>query len=264
MLFEQEEEQKTYRGRKFVQLLQVVLVIAIGAFIFTSLTKPHSPAPVATTEPPVVQATLAPTLAPIAVPTTVAPADTALTLYARAHAEHERDNWNEAIDLYTQSLELDSTSANTWLSRAVAYAQAGTNETVSQNDFWRYLQLTETERIELKITPNESMELDMTEGRVYALSFEVQAGDVFDISANSSVSGDAGDTDVVDPLVLLFDPKDTLVDASDDRLRLNGSLVSMDSRINDYNATSKGTYTILLSHAGGGSEGKIDITVRIR
>jgi hypothetical protein len=248
------DKQKTYPGRKFVQALQVGLVIAIGVFGVMSLV-PHtdSPTPIPTSVPLVV-----PTLA---VP--VVPDNGALDLYDEALAVHDQGDYAQAIDLYTQALELDPTIVNAWLGRGVAYEQSGTDVRLSRNDFWRYLQHLETERIERDIKANQPLALTMEEGRVFALSFEAKAGDVVNITANSLKEGEPEEPDVVDPLmVLLFDGAP--MQADDDTLRSDGTLINMNSHIDDYDVTRDGTYTILLSHAGGGSYGMVDVTLTVR
>ena len=258
------DNHKTYPGHKFIQVLQVTLVIAIGVFGIMGLTRPRSSSPAATAVPPISEA------APIDVPLlieaapTVGPDNLALTLYDQAAEAHDLDNYDQAIELYTQVLELDPRMTNAWLGRAVAYEHTDANERLSDNDFWRYLRSLETERIEREIVINESLELEMTEGRVYALSFEVQSGDQLRVAASSVENGEPGDEDVVDPLVLLFEPGGDLVQANDDTLRKDGSLINMNSRIDDYAVMQDGTYTLLLSHAGGGSAGMINMKVSVR
>jgi tetratricopeptide (TPR) repeat protein len=253
------DQQNTYPGRKFIQALQVGLVIAIGAFSFMALTRPHEPEPDFTPMPTVAQ------VISTSVPDyTAAPVSTAYDLYEKGRAQDDMGNFDQAIDLYTQALELDSTMADAWLSRAVAYAESGTNARLSNSDFWHYVQNTETERLERDITLDQSLKLEMTQGRVYKLSVEVKSGDVLTISAKSVQNGEPGDTNVVDPLVLLFNPEDVLAQADDDTLRRDGSLINMNSRIEDYEVTEDGTYTILITHAGGGSVGTIDVKVSVR
>lgn len=258
------DNHKTYPGRKFIQVLQVTLVIAIGVFGIMGLTRPRAASPVATAEPPFIEAV--PTNVPRlteAVPTD-APVNPALALYDQAAEAHDLYDYDEAIELYTQALELDPKMTNAWLGRAVAYEHTDADERLSDNDFWRYLSYRETERIEREIVINESLELEMTEGLVYALSFEVQSGDQLRVSAVSVENGEPGDEGVVDPLVLLFEPDGDLVQANDDTLRKDGTLINMNARIDDYRVMQDGTYTLLLSHAGGGSDGTIDVKVSLR
>jgi len=256
------DENRTYPGRKFIQAIQVCLVIAIAAFTLVALTRPRTTPDEDEFTPPV--AVVVPTVDVYVPVPTVAPANSVDALYERAWVAHDEDNYAEAIDLYTQVLELDSTLANAWLGRAVAYAQLGDNDRLSRNDFWRYVQNMETEQINREITLNDSFEVPMVEGRIYAITFKAKSGDQLDIQARSVTSGEAGDTDVVDPLILLFDPNSTLLDTDDDMLRADGSVINMNSHISDYDVTRAGTYTLIVTHAGGGSEGSIRVSVNSR
>jgi tetratricopeptide (TPR) repeat protein len=249
------DENRTYPGRKFIQALQVCLVIAIGAFSLIALTRSPSPepAPMPTPRPIIIEeATPAPSTS-----------DRVEALYEQAWEAHDVKNYDEAIDLYTQVLELDSTIANAWLGRAVAYAQTGEGAR-SRNDFGRYVQNMETERLDREITADETLTLDMVEGRVYAVPITLKTGETLGVTAKSVEKGDAGDPEVVDPLVLVFDPMGNLVEADDDTLRANGSVINMDSQIKDYEVTRSGTYLLLITHAGGGSEGAMDVTANVR
>lgn len=258
------DSENTYPGRKFIQALQVGLVAAIVVFSVMALSRPRSETPVETV--------VAPTVAPFETaaprPTTAAPTalpdNSALRIYDRAAVEHDLKNYDEAIDLYTQALELDPTMTSGWLGRAVAYEQMGANARLSRNDFARYVQYMETDRVVRDITSGKSLELEMTEGLVYALSFDVQSGDKVEITADSTVNGEPGDEGVVDPLILLYDSEGTLVQANDDTLRSDGTLINMNSSIENYRGLHTGTYTLILTHAGGGSFGDIDLTVTVR
>lgn len=253
------DSENTYPGRKFIQALQVGLVAAIVVFSVMALSRPRSETPVETVVPPTIAivATARPD-------NTAIPDNTALSLYDRAAMEHDLKNYDEAIDLYTQALELDPTMTSGWLGRAVAYEQMGANARLSRNDFARYVQYMETDRVVRDITSGKSLELEMTEGLVYALSFDVQSGDKVEITANSTVNGEPGDEGVVDPLILLYDSEGTLVQANDDTLRSDGTLINMNSSIENYRGLHTGTYTLILTHAGGGSFGDIDLTVTVR
>jgi hypothetical protein len=259
------DENRTYPGRKFIQALQVCLVIAIAGFTLAALTRPQTTPDEDEFTPPV--AVVVPTVdvyVPDVYVPTAAPASNAEALYEEAWVAQDEGNHAEAIDLYTQVLELDSTMANAWLGRAVAYAQLGDNDRLSRNDFWHYVQNMETERIERDITLNQSFELEMSEGRVYAITFKAKSGDQLDLAVSSVTSGEAGDVDVVDPLILLFDPNNTLLEADDDMLRTDGSVINMNSHISDYDVTRAGTYTLLVTHAGAGSYGSVRVSVNSR
>jgi tetratricopeptide (TPR) repeat protein len=179
----------------------------------------------------------------------------------QAFAARQVNNYDEAIDLYTQVLELDPTLSSVWLSRAVSRELIDGESENSRQDFWQYLQLVQTETIERDIVVNEPLELKMVEGRVYALSFEAQSGDTLDVTAKN-VRRQGGPTVIFDSLVLLM-LDETVLRANDDTLASDGNL-SLDSYIDHYKVLRDGTYTILLGHAGRGSYGKVEVTVSVR
>lgn len=246
-------KRRTYPGRKFVQALQVGLVIAIGVVSLSILTQSHKP----TAEAVVVEA--AATNAPV-----VTISNRAETLYEQALETHDESRYADAIELYTEAIELDPSMANAWLGRAVAYAQMGGHERASRNDFWHYVQSMEIERIEQSITVNNTVRVDMSEGTVFAFTFQAQSGNVLDIAAKSAVNGQAGESGVVDPLIILLDAEGNPLKASDDILRADGSLISMNSQIEDYRVQQDSSYTLLITHAGGGSYGSADVRVSVR
>ena len=52
--------------------------------------------------------------------------------------------------------------------------------------------------------------------------------------------------------------------ANDDILRQDGSLISMNSDIEDFEVLQTGRYTLLISHAGGGANGMLRVNLDIQ
>ena len=92
----------------------------------------------------------------------------------------------------------------------------------------------------------------MSFGRVYYLPFDVLQGDRLTFSA-SSVEPAA-----VDPVILLISPNGAPLTFNDDADPF-GEL--LDSVIADFEASTSGIYTLVISHARGGSEGDIRVLV---
>ncbi|MCA9882861.1 MAG: hypothetical protein KC546_01950 [Anaerolineae bacterium] len=96
--------------------------------------------------------------------------------------------------------------------------------------------------------------LRMSDGGIFAFTVDADAGQSLSVTAESEI------LDQVDTLVVVLDPYGTPVVGDDD---LNDGYIirSLASYINDYSVPTSGEYTVLVSHAGAGSNGVIDVTV---
>lgn len=96
--------------------------------------------------------------------------------------------------------------------------------------------------------------LKMGEGNIFAYTIDAEMGQSLSVTAESDL------LDVVDPLVVILDPYGTPVLGEDDLN--NGHIIrTMDSYISAYSVPTSGEYTVLVSHAGGGSYGRVDVTI---
>jgi hypothetical protein len=253
-------KRKTYQGRKIVQGLQAGLVIAIGLLGLGALDNAFRQpkfVPVQT-EVVVVQDY---TSTNYVEPQT--PSYSAMDYFTMAYNAQASGDYSDAADYYSRSLELDSSNAAAWLNRGVAYEQM-IGGVAGKDDFWQYLQRNTSVTYMMELAKNQTTTLEMAEGRMYILTFYAEAGDIVNLSANSIVAGEPGEPGVADPLTVVLDAYQNPVIADDDTLRSNGTLINMDSQIDNYMVMRDGTYTVLLSHAGGGSYGMIDVTLSVR
>lgn len=253
-------KRKTYQGRKIVQGMQVGLAIAIGLLglgaLDNAFRQPNA-AP-AQTEVVVVEDYSYRYSEPEQVPSY-----SAMDYFNLAYNSQVSGDYNAAADYYSRSLELDASNPASWLNRGVAYEQM-IDGVAGKDDFWQYLQLNTSQTYMMELDTNNTTTLEMAEGRMYILTFEAEAGDIINLSANSLVAGEPREPGVADPLVVMLDAYQNPVAGSDDTLRSNGTLINMDAHIDNYMVMRDGTYTILLSHAGGGAYGMIDVTVSVR
>ena len=97
----------------------------------------------------------------------------------------------------------------------------------------------------------DSFEYDMSEGKVYEFTFAAPAGLVFSASAQAESGSE------LDPLLVLLDEDGKAIFSDDD------SGVNLDAVISDYVISEAGQYTLLLSHAGGGYDGRVNVTIDI-
>lgn len=164
----------------------------------------------------------------------------------------------EAINYYNRALELDAQYADTYLNRGVAYETMG-DYGQALSDFWQYVNLNSSEvHYHAGIYLNETTTIDMAEGRMVRIPF-------YPSSDNEliHISAVAADGNWVDPLLIVLDPWGMPVAANDDT---NGS--TLDSTIwyfdtGSFSAYSdcSNQYTLVISHAGAGSYGSVDVTV---
>ncbi|GEM_PF-1538687 len=254
-------KRKTYPGRKVVQALQVGLVIAVGLLGLGALDNAFRQPKSAPVQPEVViirDNSYSYNAEPQSVPSY-----SAMDYFQMAYNSQVSGDYSTAADYYSRSLELDASNTASWLNRGVAYEQM-IGGVAGKDDFWQYLQRNTTHQYMMELAKNQTTTLEMAEGRMYILTFQAKAGDIVNMSANSIVTGQPGEPGVADPLLVMLDSYQNPVIADDDTLRSDGSLINMDSHIDNYMVMRDGTYTIVLSHAGGGSYGMINMSLSVR
>ncbi len=172
--------------------------------------------------------------------------------------DHQQSGeYYDAVADYSRSIELNDDTYASWLNRGVAYEQMGSNSRAI-SDFNAYLTRDNIYTLEfMPIDSSANFTEYMYANYRYDIPLELRQGDVVSISVTSLVE------EQVDPIIVLVDASGHPVAGNDDMRYQDGSLVSMNSYINSYDVTSKGEYTLMISHAGGGSYGDIDIDIRI-
>jgi tetratricopeptide (TPR) repeat protein len=141
---------------------------------------------------------------------------------------------------------IDPGHVNNFIARGTIAALRGDTEAAGQ-EFLGVMLCGERERIDQPTLPvGEVATLDMREGRVYIIPVRLEAGSFITISA---ISGEA------DPVIALLDPNGAPINGDDD----SGFMLT--SLIEDFEIDADGTYTLMVSHAGGGSSGNIAVSV---
>jgi tetratricopeptide (TPR) repeat protein len=266
-------KRKTYPGRTVVRGIEVIIVVAVALFglaaldeAFRSRETPRQPERVVITQYDLQpQYNYTQPVAPAVEPATVY---TAHDYFMMGLDEQQNRNYRGAIEDYTRAIQLDPSFAASWLNRGVAYEQlsgkCGKSRSASVSDMWEWVSRNSIEIRTTDITPGTSLTLDMNEGRMYIIPFVAEAGDVVTVRASSVVSGEPNTPGVVDPLLVILNPADRPVAARDDTLERNGDLISMNPTISNYMIMQDGTYSIVVSHAGGGSVGAMNVYLDIR
>lgn len=173
----------------------------------------------------------------------------ALSLNPTDPGLREEIGWNyvnqgshtEAIRMFTSALVFDPERRFSYLGRGTAMIMLGNTRGGAQ-DYHAYFILHELSTDEAALEDG-SVTLAITDGLVVSIPFEASARDVVTISA---VSEDGS----VDPVILLLDTNGIPLTGNDDRL----SLEDYNSELADLTLTASGTYTLLVTNAGGSDD----------
>ncbi|MCC6613807.1 MAG: tetratricopeptide repeat protein [Anaerolineae bacterium] len=200
--------------------------------------------------------------------------------YLRGRAYIALDNPDAAFADFDRLVELRPQFAYAYWERAVAYAELGnfdaavadadfaarmipghvnnfivrgtiaslTGDTAKAGEeFLGTMLCLERERIESEaIEIDTTIGIDMTQGRIYAIPFEGEEGQTIDIVVTSATA---------DPVISLLAPDGSPINGDDDSGFMLGSLIE------DFTLDADGTYTLMVSHAGGGSYGRMTVAI---
>jgi tetratricopeptide (TPR) repeat protein len=195
------------------------------------------------------------------------------------------ENWQGVVDMFvplSDVFPVSATNYNRYITLGMAYIRLGDEESANrwfeeamtmldvdrfvplhiawelhdvgselEGIWWlRYAQEVETERgAETAITIGEPLTLEMTDGRVYYLAFEATAGEVLTLTASTS--------DTYDPLIVLIDAEGNVLAWNDDVSAED----DYSSLIADWEVPVDGSYTLIVTHSGLGSEGPTEVSI---
>jgi tetratricopeptide (TPR) repeat protein len=177
--------------------------------------------------------------------------ESALTRYNRGSILEQQGDLEAALPEFDRALELLPDWANAHLYRASIRARLGDVESATP-DYWRWIQLIQTERVdEPTLAPDEPLTRELAEGRVYAFPFRGLPGQRVTITATAATEG-------LDPLIVILNRQGEPITASDDISDEN-----FDSSIEDFQLPNGRDFTLIVSHAGGGSVGQVVIRLSL-
>lgn len=171
--------------------------------------------------------------------------------YNRALAHYELGDYAQAAADLDESLAVDPEYAPGYLLRAdLTLVQGGAAADAAAAYLrWTDLYMSDIQRSTLEEALAQGLEI--VQRRAYRLSFTAEAGQMLSIAA-SAVSGSSAD-----PLLVLLGPDGAPLVGDDD------SGVNLNAIIRDFTLPVGGTYTLVLSHAGGEGEGALELTVSL-
>jgi len=242
-------KQKSYPGRRIVKIIEAGLIIAIIFFTIDAINDAFAPRHNADFV----------TVQRVVPEERVEPQQLRLSDvdYFYMGLEHQtRGDYYEAIADYNRSIEINPELAASWLNRGVAYEQL--NNASARYDFHHWMSRDGVTTIMSgELAEGRVIEAEMAEGRVFSFTFDAHPGQILTVSAQ------AADGDRVDPLLLVLDDDGNPIFSDDDILRPDGSLISMNAQIANMGLRG-GEYTLLVSHAGGGANGTVEVEFVLR
>ncbi len=157
-----------------------------------------------------------------------------------------------SISHISTAMQLDESYSLPYLSRGITYEEMG-EAGASAADYYRYAMMNRSRALfHAELEGESSFELPMREGWVYSVPFDAKRGQTLDITVDTVEPG------FVDPLIILIGPEGQALVGDDDV-----SISEYDSVINNFKVSKSGQYTLVISHAEGGSNGTLNVDIDV-
>lgn len=167
--------------------------------------------------------------------------------WERAVAYAENGDFERAEADADRAERMDGTHVNNFIVRGTIAALAG-DQAEAGAQFALLLAAWEVSHVESgELVEGTPVTVMMSEGRVVEIAMEGAAGETVMVRATSSQA---------DPVIVLLDANGTALAGDDDSYTGLGSVITV-------TLPDDGTYTLLVSHAGGGSYGNVNVSVEI-
>ena len=177
------------------------------------------------------------------------PPELGYAYFTRANVWTGTENWEKALADLNLALELQPQMQDYYLARGHIYSQTERLD-LAAPDFYRRMTLIERESIAGSLTPDEPVIIEMDYAVVARLQFDGEADQVVSISARDHLGKG------VDPLLVLLDVDGKPLLGDDD----GGG--ETDALIANHELPADGAYTVMVSHANAGFQGKIRVILR--
>jgi hypothetical protein len=164
-----------------------------------------------------------------------------------------RGDYEEGIELATAIINSGGEYANySYLMRMAAYASLGEPELALEDyrDYLGYRLDSGSTITESVLAPGEARRVEMAYDRVIFVPFDAEAGDVITAEITRPPESD------VDSVMILLDPEGFPIAGNDDSLDFDAVLPNVRLPVN-------GRYTLVVSHAGGASDGPIYVNLSV-
>ncbi|MBZ0288691.1 MAG: tetratricopeptide repeat protein [Anaerolineae bacterium] len=172
-----------------------------------------------------------------------------ISYYNRAGLKLETGDYNAALADIAQALKVNPDYQDSYLVRARIYQTMG--DPRADDDYARWVESIqkETEAVDFSGAIDDQT-YAMAEGLVYEVQISASAGQVIQAAARTNADSQ------VDTLLLLENADQKPVAGDDD------SGVNLDAVLS-YTVPADGTYSLLVTHSNGGSEGEVKLTVTL-
>ena len=177
------------------------------------------------------------------------PSELGYAYFMRAKVWTDTKSWDSALADMNAALALQPQMQDYYMARGFIYSETE-QLALAAPDFYRRMTLIERESIDESLTFNEPVTIEMDYGVVARLQFVGEAGQRVSISARDNLGTGA------DPLLVLLDVDGVPLLGNDD----GGG--KTDALIADVELPADGIYTVVVSHANAGFEGKIRVSLR--
>ena len=159
-------------------------------------------------------------------------------------------DYDASLSHISMAMMLDGDYALPYLSRGITYEMMG-ESVASAADYYRYVLRNRRRSFQHSELEGDSrFELSMRDGWVYSIPFRATASQTLDIDVATVAPG------FVDPLIILFGPDGQPLIGDDDVSRN-----VYDASIEGYELPADGQYTLVVSHAEGGANGTVSVSL---
>jgi COMPASS component SWD3 len=166
-------------------------------------------------------------------------------LEQRGDVYRDMGDHEQAAAAYSALLRQNPLYTTGFLARGIEYRLIGQDARAGA-DFLIWIERSQDREFERTIRSGRPEEVQMGRGWVYSFTFTAEAGQMVNVSAS------AANNSFVDPIIVIRRGDDALTGDDDSGGDLN-------AQITDFVLEDDGVYTLMLSHAGGGSYGDIDL-----
>jgi tetratricopeptide (TPR) repeat protein len=169
----------------------------------------------------------------------------------RARAFIQQEEYQKALTDLNQALKLGGRDVSLILRRGLVQQKLG-DEQASADDYLTWVKTNiKDEKNNLVLRPGESQVIPMGAGLAYIFAFDGRAGDKVTLTTSTQPNQQ------IDSLLILADDQLKPLTADDD------SGGNMNAAITNYVLPATGSYSVILSHAGGNPNGNVRLLLNV-